>query len=170
MCRLKQARIFCTSSASKHTRLKQLGADFCFAYSEKFQQTFDVVFDSIGGDSFRKSYALLAPFGRLCIYGASSFISSSKQNLIAALVNLLRFPIFFPLSVINSSRSICGFGVLGISTENSKLQGALRDVTRIWAEGNVHPIIDKSFPLAKIAEAQTYLEERRNFGKVILIV
>jgi NADPH:quinone reductase-like Zn-dependent oxidoreductase len=30
--------------------------------------------------------------------------------------------------------------------------------------------VDKSFPLAQAGEAQTYLEERKNTGKVVLTV
>jgi hypothetical protein len=28
--------------------------------------------------------------------------------------------------------------------------------------------VDKSFPLAQVGEAQTYIEERKNTGKVVL--
>jgi len=30
------------------------------------------------------------------------------------------------------------------------------------------PHVDKSFPLAQVGEAQSYMEERRNIGKVVL--
>ena len=36
------------------------------------------------------------------------------------------------------------------------------------ADGWVRPHVDKTFPLAKAGEAQTYMEERKNTGKVIL--
>jgi NADPH:quinone reductase-like Zn-dependent oxidoreductase len=38
------------------------------------------------------------------------------------------------------------------------------------AEGWVRPHVDKTFPLAEAGAAQTYIEERRNTGKVVLTV
>ena len=37
------------------------------------------------------------------------------------------------------------------------------------AEGWVRPHVDRSFPLAQAGEAQSYIEERRNTGKVVLL-
>ena len=50
------------------------------------------------------------------------------------------------------------------------------DMTADWmrvlldgvAEGWVRPHVDRSFPLAEVGEAHTYIEERRNTGKVVL--
>jgi NADPH:quinone reductase-like Zn-dependent oxidoreductase len=133
---------------------------------------FDVIFNSSGGASIKQSYSLLGPLGRLCIFGASSFISSanSKRNLPKALLNLFKFPVFFPLEMMNSSRSVCGFGVLRIPASNQKLQAALREVSQLWADGKVLPTIDRTFALEQVGEAQTYLEDRKNFGKVVLII
>jgi NADPH:quinone reductase-like Zn-dependent oxidoreductase len=52
------------------------------------------------------------------------------------------------------------------------------DMIAVWmqillkgvADGWVRPHVDKSFPLAQAGEAQTYLEERKNTGKVVLTV
>jgi len=39
------------------------------------------------------------------------------------------------------------------------------------AEGEIHPTVDRTFPFsaAGAAAAHTYLHERRNFGKVVLV-
>jgi NADPH:quinone reductase-like Zn-dependent oxidoreductase len=37
-------------------------------------------------------------------------------------------------------------------------------------DGWVRPHVDKSFPLARVGEAQTYMEDRRNIGKVVLTI
>jgi len=36
------------------------------------------------------------------------------------------------------------------------------------ADGWVRPHVDKSFPLERAGEAQSYMEERKNIGKVVL--
>ena len=38
------------------------------------------------------------------------------------------------------------------------------------ADGWVRPHVDKSFPLMQVGEAQTYMEERKNTGKVVLTI
>ena len=40
----------------------------------------------------------------------------------------------------------------------------------LLASGRMKPIVDKVFPLAQAAEAHRYMEENRNFGKIILEV
>ena len=36
------------------------------------------------------------------------------------------------------------------------------------ADGWVRPHVDKTFPLVEVGTAQTYIEERKNTGKVVL--
>jgi len=36
--------------------------------------------------------------------------------------------------------------------------------------GRIKPIIDRIFPFAQVANAHRYMEENRNFGKIILEV
>lgn len=40
----------------------------------------------------------------------------------------------------------------------------------LLAAGRIKPIVDRVFPLARAAEAHRYMEENRNFGKIILEV
>jgi len=129
---------------------------------------FDVVFDSLGGSSLRKSYAMLGRFGRLCMFGASSFVVSRRQNWLAALINLLSFPVFFPLTLIRDSRSVCGFGILQVGPREPTVAAALKDVVRLWDDGAVHPVVDRTFPLEQLGQAQDYLQGRKSFGKVVL--
>ena len=34
--------------------------------------------------------------------------------------------------------------------------------------GNISPVIGKTFPFDQASEAHTYIQERKNFGKVLL--
>ena len=46
---------------------------------------FDVILDAIGGKSFRTSYSLLRPGGRLVAFGASAVVSGERRNVVTAL-------------------------------------------------------------------------------------
>jgi NADPH:quinone reductase-like Zn-dependent oxidoreductase len=61
----------------------------------------DVVLDPIGGRSMRISYELLAPLGRLVVYGASALASGERRNLWRVVRTLIAMPTFKPLSLMN---------------------------------------------------------------------
>lgn len=180
LCKYLGATIYCTASKSKHSKLQELGVKACFEYTDDIKKLlkmsssesgFDIIFDSLGAGSFRNSYNMLNPFGRLVMFGASSFISGGKFNFFSALKNLLSFPVFFPIRIMNQTKSISGLGLLVLQKTNPHTSGALAEVTKLWADGKIAgPIIDKVFPFEQIREAQKYLESRKNFGKVVLEV
>ena len=39
---------------------------------------------------------------------------------------------------------------------------------KLWIEGRIRPVVDRTFPLEQVAEAQRYQVEGRPFGKVLL--
>ncbi len=63
------ARVLATASAGNHDYVRGLGADEAIDYSNRdFAEAVpacDVVFDTVGGDVHRRSYAVLRPGGRL---------------------------------------------------------------------------------------------------------
>jgi NADPH:quinone reductase-like Zn-dependent oxidoreductase len=69
----------------------------------------DVVLDPLGGNSFRTSYRLLAPLGRLVMYGVSSIVSGERRSMWRALTMVIRMPRFRPLRLMDSNRGVFGF-------------------------------------------------------------
>src|SRR5262249_45941995 len=69
LAKAKGARVIATASASHLAFLKELGADEAIDYkAQKFEEIVkdaDVVFDTIGGDTQARSYAVLKPGGYL---------------------------------------------------------------------------------------------------------
>ena len=39
----------------------------------------------------------------------------------------------------------------------------------LFADGKIHCVVDKTFKLEQAQEAHNFLEQRKNFGKVILV-
>jgi NADPH:quinone reductase-like Zn-dependent oxidoreductase len=50
------------------------------------------------------------------------------------------------------------------------LRAELGEIFRLYAAGKIKPVIGKTFPLAEAAAAHTYIQERKNIGKVVLTV
>jgi len=65
------AEVYGTASPSKHERIRELGVDRALDYThpgwDRDLPRFDVILDAVGGKSFRRSYELLRPGGRLAI-------------------------------------------------------------------------------------------------------
>ncbi len=69
---------------------------------------FDVVLDANGATTLRTSFELLAPMGRLVVYGFSSMISTEKPNFLRLLWRYLRTPRFNPLEMVDrNARGVC---------------------------------------------------------------
>ncbi|MFX0171452.1 MAG: zinc-binding dehydrogenase [Candidatus Hodarchaeota archaeon] len=150
------ARVFVTSSSNKKLeKAKVLGADFGINYrnnpdfhKEVYTLTnkrgVDVVVDSAGQATWEKSMRSLKKGGRLVTCGATTG-PIAKTN-----INLLFWKQLDLLGSTMGSRS------------------ELREVLKLVWKGHVKPIIDTILPLHKAREAHKLLEERKQFGKIVL--
>ncbi|MBS4029234.1 MAG: zinc-binding dehydrogenase [Ignavibacteriales bacterium] len=155
IAKLFNAKIITTAgSDEKLQQAKNLGADEVINYNEKNfsdevkritdRKGVDVVFEHIGGDVFEKSIFLLRKGGRLVTCGATKGYEAKLD---------LRYLYSRHLTLLGS--------FMGTSND-------LKSVLALLAEGKLKPIIDSVFPLAKAADAQRRMEERKQFGKIIL--
>ena len=129
----------------------------------------DIVLDAVGGKSFAKSYRSLAPLGRLFLFGASSFAPGPRRSLLAAARGFLALPSFKALALMNENRGVFGINVGHLWTETALLRGMLEEILGLVAQGVLDPQVDRAFPLDRASEAHAYLQQRKNFGKVVLV-
>src|SRR6185295_8242056 len=118
LARLRGATIIGTASSTKHDAIRQQGVDHAIDYrtanvtAEVRRLTngrgADVVLDPIGGPSFAESYQLLAPLGRLVMYGVSSIVSGERRSMWHAFTMVIRMPRFRPLRLMDSNRGVFG--------------------------------------------------------------
>ena len=177
--RWRGAEIFGTASASKHDRLRQLGVHHCIDYhTQDFEQEIrrltggrgvDLITDAVGGKSFRKSYRSLAPMGRLFLFGASSLAPKTRFSLLAALRGLLAMPAFRPLPLMNDNRGVFGVNMGHLWDHAATLRAILVEILALVERGVLAPLVDRTFPFDRAADAHAYLQARQNFGKVLLV-
>jgi len=113
-----------------------------------------VVYDSVGKDTFEKGFDCLAPRGYMVLYGASSGPVSG-----------------FDPQVLNAKGSLfltrpSLFHYIASRDELVKRAG---DVLSWIQKGELKLRIGATFPLAEVAHAHRELEGRRTTGKVLLI-
>ena len=167
------AEVYGTASPGKHERIRELGVDHALDYTkagwENGLPKFDVILDAIGGRSFRRSYSLLRPGGRLVAFGASAVVSGQRRNLITALRTVVRMPRFNMLKQMSESKAVIGLNMLSLWKDRETLEPWIAPLRELLADGTVRPVVAGDFSFEEAGEAHTMLTERRNVGKVVLV-
>ena len=150
------ARVFATSAASKADRTRAIGAEEVFDhYAGDFSRDVrrltdghgaDIVIEHVGEATWDRSVRSLASGGRLVTCGATTGPAAQLD---------LRHLFARQLSLLGS--------YMGRFAE-------LEAAARLLFDGRVTPVIDEVFPLARAADAQRRMEEKGQFGKIVLEV
>ncbi len=180
LARAKQLRVYGTAGAAKQSFLRELGVDRAMDYTkEDFEKVvrrerpegIEMVLDPIGGKSFAKSYRCLGPTGRLVVYGFSTVSGASgRMNWLNAARAMWQTPRFHPLKLIHDNIAVIGVHLGRMPSRGELLKKQWDEITRLHAEGKVKPVIGKTFALEEAALAHRYMHERKNVGKVVLMV
>ncbi|MBI3303271.1 MAG: NAD(P)H-quinone oxidoreductase [Deltaproteobacteria bacterium] len=167
MARETGARILVTAgSAEKIQRCVELGATAGCNYKERDfadwvkevtnSQGVDLIEDFIGAAYWDKNLRSLKTGGRLVLVG---LMGGVKVEANLGLLMTKRLQVFG--SVLRSRP---------LADKITITQRFRAKWLPLLAAGRIKPIIDRIFPLAQVADAHRYMEENRNFGKIILSV
>jgi NADPH2:quinone reductase len=158
------ARVIGTVSTEEKARLaREAGADEVIIYTaQDFEQEakrltdgrgVQVVYDSVGKDTFLKSLTSLAPRGMLALYGQSSG----------------PVPAFDPAWLAQrGSLFLTRPSLAHYAATRDELLWRAGDVLGWVQSGELKLRIERTFPLADAAEAHRQLEGRKTTGKVLL--
>ncbi len=167
------AEIYGTASPAKHERISELGVEHPVDYTrpgwERGLPRFDLVMDAIGGKSFRRSYGLLRPGGRLVAFGVSALVAGERRNPVTALGTLARMPRFNLVKQMSESKAVIGLNMLSLWKDRGTLEPWIDPMRELIADGTVAPVIAESFGFQDAGAAQNMITERRNVGKVVLV-
>ena len=146
--------IAAAGSEEKLEKARELGAVETINYKEKdlleevmrltSNKGVDLVFEHIGSDTWDKSMGCLSRRGRIVTCGAHS----------GASVNINLFNLF-----LNENTILGSYG--GTRSE-------LLSILDMVEKGVIKSVIYKTFPLKETMEAQKIMEERKQFGKIII--
>jgi synaptic vesicle membrane protein VAT-1 len=175
---LRGLRIIGTSSVSKHRKLESLNMELVLDSTEATYRGkvlsytngkgVNIVFDSRGPSAFRESYNLLAPFGKLVMYGIQDLKLDRRFSLrtLGTLRKLLQMR-FTPLKLMNENRGVLGFS-LGRLPDHPRSSASFDELVKLFEAGALSPVLDNVYPATEIAAAHRRLLERKNVGKVLL--
>ncbi len=133
---------------------------------------YDLVLDATGVATLRASYDLLAPMGRLVVYGFHSMLPKGRgrPNPLALAWKFLRTPRFSPLDLTGKNRSVLGFNLSYLFSQHALLAEGIEALTRCAAQGvfDAQPVT--AVPFAEVARAHRMLESGETVGKLVLVV
>ncbi|MDO5576373.1 MAG: NADP-dependent oxidoreductase [Fibrobacter sp.] len=139
----KGAFIATTASEADIPFVKEIGADIALDYKaqnfDEILRDYDAVFDTVGGETYRRSFSVIKRGGVI-----NSMLESPNEDLMG------RFDV----------RALSQFTI----TNSMRLDRLAEYVNN----GDVKPYIDRTFAIDNIQDAFTYFESGHHRGKVVL--
>jgi len=135
--------------------VKSLGANAVIDYTKKdftkVNENFDVVYDTIGKSSFSKCKNILSEAGM--------YVSPVLK--FSLLLQMLRTSLY--------GKKKAKFAATGLRKDD-ELKSMLTELIEIYKEGRLKTVIDRQYPIEKVAEAHTYIASGHKKGNVVIIV
>jgi NADPH2:quinone reductase len=113
----------------------------------------DVVFEMVGGSTFRQSFDALAPWGRLVTYGMAGREPA---------------PLVDPANLMRGSKSVIGFWLDDVFRRPELLTSGWKKLTAAVADGTVRPVIGATYALEDVPKAHEDLRGRGTVGKLVV--
>jgi NADPH:quinone reductase-like Zn-dependent oxidoreductase len=175
------AHVIGTASAGKHAELRALGVDHLIDYrTEDFEartreitngRGVELILDAVGGESWKKGYRVLAPTGRLGMFGLSVAATGKNRNVLSMLSAVANMPWFQfnPLSLMNANKGVFGVNLGHMWGEIDRQRAWADQLWKLWAQGAIKPKIARSFRFNEAPQAHHFIQDRSNIGKVVLV-
>jgi NADPH:quinone reductase-like Zn-dependent oxidoreductase len=156
LAKLRGARVIATASSDeKLAKAKELGADEVVNYTNADwpkevkrltdRRGVDVVFEHTGAATWAGSLASLRSSGRLVTCGATSGFAAETD---------LRQVFYRHVTILGS--------FMGSKSE-------LLEAMKFIESGKIRAVVDRSLPLAEARRAHELMEDRAQFGKLVLV-
>lgn len=148
------AHVTAVCSAKNIGLVKSLGADEVIDYQQndftKGSEQYDFVYDTVGKSSFKDCKGILSENG----------IYLSPVLKFSLLIQMILTSLF--------GKKKAKFEATGANKED-KLRNMLSEVLEIYKAGKLKTVIDRQFPLEKLAEAHQYIDTGHKKGNVVIV-
>ena len=156
-----------TTSAANFDLVKRLGADIVIDYRkddfENILHDYDVVLNSLGGETLEKSLRVLKPGGSLISISGPPDPDFARDIGSPWIVSLAMRLLSYRIRRKSRRRHV------GYSFLFSRASGdQLREIGSLIDSGIIRPVVDRVFPFESTKEAMAYVETGRAKGKVVV--
>lgn len=151
LAKARGAKVIAVTSAAKAEKILSMGADEILLRDDNLlakigKNSIDVVLDLVAGKQFPQLIDVLKPFGRYAVAGAIGGPNVSLDIRMLYLKDL----------------SFYGCTVLQAEVFSNLIQHI--------EQGNIKPLVEHTFPLEKIIDAQKTFLKKQHVGKIVLTV
>jgi NADPH:quinone reductase-like Zn-dependent oxidoreductase len=144
------AEVTAVDSTEKLEMLRSIGADHVIDYTQedftKKGDRWDVIIDVVGKSHFSRSIRCLKPYGRYVL--GNPRLPGMIRGIWTSLTSNKRV-------------------VFELATPNAE---DFRFLASLFEQGKIKSIIDRRYPLEKVAEAHLYVETEKKMGNVIVTI
>jgi NADPH:quinone reductase-like Zn-dependent oxidoreductase len=162
------AHVATTVSATKTDLAKSLGADVVIDYRKQAFETilhdYDVVLDTVGGETLDKSLRVLKPGGKVVSVAGPPDPGLAKDFGVNPVIRLAIAALSFRIRRRARRRQVT-YSYLFVKASGDQL----RELTGLIDAGIIRPVVDRVFDFDRTREALAYLEQgRTKAGKVVI--
>jgi NADPH:quinone reductase-like Zn-dependent oxidoreductase len=145
IAKARGAKVIATASTANQGFLKEIGADQAVDYTtakfEDVAKDVDVVLDSVGRDTLKRSYGVVKKGGIIV-----SIVDEPDQGVLEA------------------------HGIRGVTLRSTPQASLLEELTRLIEAKKTTPVVSQILPLSEVAKAQEQIATRHTRGKIVLQV
>jgi len=162
-----------TARGEHATLIREFGATPIDYRREDFTRVlpggFDVVFDGIGEDGYRRSFTALKPSGLLCAYGYSASVQAQRR-LLTIVMSLARVYLGTQLlSWLPGGKRVYVYSINAMRAQHpSWFKEDLERLFNWLAAGAIRPRVAERISLDEVPEAHRRLEQGGLDGKLVL--
>ena len=163
------ATVATTTSTANLEWVKRLGADLVIDYRkddfEHILQDYDVVLNSLGGETLEKSLRVLKPGGKLISISGPPDPDFAQDRGLSWIVRLAMRLLSYRIRN-KAKRHHVSYSFLFMRASEDQL----REIGSLVDAGIIRPVVDRVFPFEATKEALAYVETGRAKGKVVVKV
>jgi NADPH:quinone reductase-like Zn-dependent oxidoreductase len=159
------ALVATTTSTANLDWVKRLGADIVIDYLETLLHDYDVVLDTLGGETLEKSLRVLKPGGKLISLSGPPDPDFAKDIGSTWILRLVMRLLSYRIRQ-KAKRHQVSYSFLFMRASGDQL----REIASLIDSGIIRPVVDRVFPFASTKEALVYVETGRAKGKVVVKV
>jgi NADPH:quinone reductase-like Zn-dependent oxidoreductase len=163
------ATVATTTSTANADLVKRLGADVVIDYRkddfERVLYGYDVVLNSLGNETLKKSLRVLKPGGKLISISGPPDPDFAREIGSPWILRQVMRGLSYRIRRAAKRRHV-SYSFLFMRASGDQL----REITALIDSGGIQPVMDRVFPFESTREAIAYLEKGRAKGKVVVKV
>ncbi|MEZ5057037.1 MAG: medium chain dehydrogenase/reductase family protein [Saprospiraceae bacterium] len=127
-----------------------------------------LVLDSIGGEYFKIPFKILAPMGRIVVYGSARYASvGNKPNFLKLLYHHWKRPKLDPQRLVEWNKAVMGFNLIWLYNRIDLMYECMESLKEMDLKA---PHVGHTFPFEDLKSSLLLFQSGKTKGKVVLQV